>query len=87
VSSVPGLGGHQTRPTLGGWGDVLVAANQVADRVATTEAFNEVLGMIRRLGVLGASGDLPERFLLPALAQLSAAAELPDDVTILGRTR
>jgi glucose-6-phosphate 1-dehydrogenase len=40
--------------------------------------------MIRRLLLLGASGDLTSRFLLPALAQLSAAGELPDDFSLVG---
>jgi glucose-6-phosphate 1-dehydrogenase len=43
--------------------------------------------MIHRLVVFGASGDLAGRFLLPALAELSAAAELPDDFTVLGAAR
>ena len=43
--------------------------------------------MIRRLVVFGASGDLAGRFLLPALAELAAAAELPDDFTVLGAAR
>jgi glucose-6-phosphate 1-dehydrogenase len=43
--------------------------------------------MIRRLVVFGASGDLTGRFLLPALAQLSAAGELPDDFAVLGAAR
>jgi len=43
--------------------------------------------MIRRLLVLGASGDLTGRFLLPGLAQLSAAGELPGDLTVLGAAR
>ena len=43
--------------------------------------------MIRRLVVFGASGDLTGRFLLPALAQLSAAGKLPDDFAVLGAAR
>lgn len=43
--------------------------------------------MIRRLVVFGASGDLTGRFLLPALAQLSATSKLPNDFTILGAAR
>jgi glucose-6-phosphate 1-dehydrogenase len=43
--------------------------------------------MIRRLIIFGASGDLTGRFLLPALAQLSAAGELPDDFTVVGAAR
>jgi glucose-6-phosphate 1-dehydrogenase len=43
--------------------------------------------MIRRLVLFGASGDLTGRFLLPALAQLSAAGELPGEFTVLGAAR
>jgi glucose-6-phosphate 1-dehydrogenase len=40
--------------------------------------------MIGRLVIFGASGDLTGRFLLPALAQLLATGQLPDDFTVLG---
>ena len=39
---------------------------------------------IRRLLLLGATGDLAGRFLLPALAALSAAGELPPDFRLVG---
>src|SRR5262245_42208440 len=35
--------------------------------------------MIRKLAMLGATGDLAARYLLPALAALRAASELGDD--------
>src|SRR5262245_54378412 len=35
--------------------------------------------MIRKLAILGASGDLTARYLLPGLAALRAAGELSDD--------
>ena len=40
--------------------------------------------MIARLVLFGATGDLAGRFLLPALAQLSAAGQLPDDLQVVG---
>lgn len=40
--------------------------------------------MIGQLVVFGATGDLTGRFLLPALAQLSAAGALPDGFTVVG---
>lgn len=40
--------------------------------------------MISRLILLGASGDLTSRFLLPGLARLAAAGELPDDFGVTG---
>jgi glucose-6-phosphate 1-dehydrogenase len=43
--------------------------------------------MIGRLVVFGATGDLMGRFLLPALAQLSAAGELPEGFSVVGAAR
>lgn len=40
--------------------------------------------MINRLLLLGATGDLAGRFLLPALAELSANGRLPDGLQIVG---
>ena len=40
--------------------------------------------MIRRLVVIGASGDLMERLLAPALATLRSRGALPDDFSVLG---
>ena len=40
--------------------------------------------MISRLLLLGATGDLAGRFLLPALGWLAAAGELPDDLQVVG---
>ena len=40
--------------------------------------------MISRLLLLGATGDLTGRFLLPALAQLSADGRLPDGLQVVG---
>jgi glucose-6-phosphate 1-dehydrogenase len=40
--------------------------------------------VISRLLLLGATGDLAGRFLLPALAWLEAAGELPDDLQVVG---
>ena len=40
--------------------------------------------MISRLLLLGATGDLAGRFLLPALAWLEAAGELPADLQVVG---
>ena len=40
--------------------------------------------MIERLVLLGATGDLAGRFLLPALAALHAAGELPDGFRVVG---
>lgn len=40
--------------------------------------------MISRFVVLGASGDLASRYLLPALARLHGSGALPDDLEILG---
>ena len=40
--------------------------------------------MISRLLLLGATGDLAGRFLLPALGWLAAAGELPDDLAVVG---
>ena len=40
--------------------------------------------MITRLVLLGATGDLAGRFLLPALALLVAAGRLPDEVQVIG---
>jgi glucose-6-phosphate 1-dehydrogenase len=39
--------------------------------------------MIRRLAIFGATGDLTARFLLPALASLRAAGELPGDFRVI----
>jgi hypothetical protein len=41
--------------------------------------------MIEQLLIFGATGDLAERFLLPALAQLSAAGHLPDGFHVMAR--
>lgn len=43
--------------------------------------------MIGRLVVFGATGDLTGRFLLPALAQLSAAGQLPRGFRVIGASR
>ena len=43
--------------------------------------------MIRRLVILGASGDLTARYLVPALAALLARGDLPDGFTIIGVAR
>ncbi|HSE92186.1 MAG TPA: hypothetical protein VLF19_02695, partial [Methylomirabilota bacterium] len=43
--------------------------------------------MIRRFVVLGASGDLASRHLLPALARLHEAGKLPAELSILGAAR
>lgn len=43
--------------------------------------------MTRRLVILGASGDLTSRYLLPALARLHEAKELPQEIRILGVAR
>lgn len=43
--------------------------------------------MIRSLIVLGATGDLTGRYLLPALARLQAASRLPDGFTVTGVAR
>ncbi|OMQ14151.1 glucose-6-phosphate dehydrogenase, partial [Modestobacter sp. VKM Ac-2676] len=40
--------------------------------------------MITRLLLLGATGDLAGRFLLPALAELTAAGRLPADLQLVG---
>lgn len=40
--------------------------------------------MISSLVILGATGDLTGRFLLPALAQLLDRGELPEDITVVG---
>lgn len=40
--------------------------------------------MIERLVLFGATGDLAGRFLLPGLAQLQAAGDLPDGLRIVG---
>lgn len=40
--------------------------------------------MITRLVLLGATGDLAGRFLLPALARLMAAGQLPRDLQVIG---
>ena len=40
--------------------------------------------MIRRLIVLGATGDLTSRYLLPALARLHEVDRLPDALSIVG---
>ena len=43
--------------------------------------------MIRRLAILGATGDLTGRFLLPAIAALRAAGEIDDafELAAIGR--
>ncbi|HWC12152.1 MAG TPA: glucose-6-phosphate dehydrogenase [Acidimicrobiales bacterium] len=41
----------------------------------------------RRLVVLGATGDLTGRYLLPALAELAAAGALPSDLALVGVAR
>ncbi len=43
--------------------------------------------MTRRLVILGASGDLTSRYLVPALARLHEAKELPQEIRILGVAR
>jgi glucose-6-phosphate 1-dehydrogenase len=43
--------------------------------------------MIRTLLLLGATGDLARRFLLPALGSLAAAGRLPDGFRIVGAAR
>src|SRR3954449_2495006 len=43
--------------------------------------------MISNLVILGASGDLAERFVFPALATLRAAGRLDDELTIVGTAR
>jgi glucose-6-phosphate 1-dehydrogenase len=43
--------------------------------------------MVGRLVVFGATGDFPGRFLLPALAQLSAAGHLPHGFRVIGADR
>ena len=40
--------------------------------------------MIGRLLLLGATGDLAGRFLLPALARLSADGRMPDGLQVVG---
>ena len=39
--------------------------------------------MIRRLAILGATGDLTARYLLPGLAALRAGGELSDDFQLV----
>lgn len=43
--------------------------------------------MIRRLVILGATGDLTSRYLLPALARLHEGGRLPDALSIVGSAR
>jgi glucose-6-phosphate 1-dehydrogenase len=43
--------------------------------------------MIERLALFGASGDLAGRYLLPALAELRQAGELPDGFQVVGFAR
>lgn len=43
--------------------------------------------MIGRFVILGASGDLTSRYLLPALVQLHEAGQLPQDIEIIGLAR
>lgn len=43
--------------------------------------------MIGRFVILGASGDLTSRYLLPALVQLHEAGQLPQDIEIVGLAR
>lgn len=43
--------------------------------------------MIDRFLILGASGDLSRRYLIPALAQLEAAGRLPGGMTVVGVAR
>ena len=43
--------------------------------------------MIRRFVVLGATGDLASRYLMPALARLHETGKLPDELTIVGAAR
>lgn len=43
--------------------------------------------MIRQLLILGASGDLTARYLVPALAALQQSGELPADCSIIGMAR
>jgi glucose-6-phosphate 1-dehydrogenase len=43
--------------------------------------------VIRRLVIFGATGDLTARYLLPALAALQAAGELPGDFRLMGAGR
>jgi Glucose-6-phosphate dehydrogenase, NAD binding domain/Glucose-6-phosphate dehydrogenase, C-terminal domain len=43
--------------------------------------------VIKRLALFGATGDFAGRFLLPGLAQLEVARELPADLRILGAAR
>lgn len=42
---------------------------------------------MRRLVILGATGDLTFRYLLPALAELEAGARLPDGLEVVGIPR
>ena len=42
--------------------------------------------MIQRLAILGATGDLTARYLLPGLAALRAAGELGDDFRLAAAT-
>lgn len=43
--------------------------------------------MIERLVIFGATGDLAERYLLPAVAELMAAGELPDGFELIAAAR
>lgn len=43
--------------------------------------------MIRRFLIFGASGDLTARFLVPALASLNDAGQLPGDFRVHGLAR
>jgi glucose-6-phosphate 1-dehydrogenase len=43
--------------------------------------------LIKKLALLGATGDLAGRFLLPALAALRAADRLPDDFQVIAAAR
>jgi glucose-6-phosphate 1-dehydrogenase len=55
-----------------------------AEDVPTTAPFHQGDRVITRLVLLGATGDLGGRFLLPALAQLLAAGRLPPEMQVVG---
>jgi glucose-6-phosphate 1-dehydrogenase len=43
--------------------------------------------VIRRFVILGATGDLASRYLVPALVRLHETGKLPDELTIVGAAR
>jgi glucose-6-phosphate 1-dehydrogenase len=57
---------------------------QAAARTRLASSRGRTALVIDRLLLLGATGDLAGRFLLPALAWLSATDELPDDLQVVG---